>query len=157
MSSFHSKSRLNNTRLNSTRRSGLRRGSMLIELGVSAAMLTAMLVILSQVIVQLHRHTKLVDRQLAAQQLLENMLEEAVRTPWKTLTTETLAGLKLPKNAQTSLRDAKLSSEVSTEAAPALAKRVTLRLTWQGSPSKTQPPLVLTTWVYKPSGETKNE
>lgn len=130
---------------------------MLLELGVSAALLAAMLVILSQVIVQLHRHTKLVDRQLAAQQTLENMLEEASRTPWETLTTETLAQLELPQNAPASLRHAKLSSEIFTEEKPALAKRVTLRLTWQGSPSKIQPPLVLTTWVYKQPEDAKNE
>lgn len=126
-----------------------RRGSMLVEVTVSAALLATLLIIINQVIVQLHRQTKLVDRHLLAQQTLENSLEDAIRIPWSALTSDSLAKLELPEFAREKLTQAVLSGEVSEEEDPVLAKRVTLRLSWRGATGSLRRPLVLTTWVYK--------
>jgi len=145
-------------------RTSPRRGSMLIEVTVSAALLATLLILINQVVVQLHRHTQLVDRHLLAQQTLENLLEDAIRTPWPSLTSDTLAKLELPEFARKKLPQAVLSADVAeadiTEADisekgdPVLAKRVTLRLSWQGASGNPRPPLVLTTWVYQqPEGQ----
>jgi len=130
-----------------------RQGSMLIEVTASAAMLATLLVLINQAVVQLHRHTQLVDRHLLAQQTLENSLEDAIRIPWASLTSDTLAELDLPEIARKKLPQAVLSADVteadiSEEGDPVLAKRVTLRLSWRGASGNPRPPLVLTTWVY---------
>jgi len=132
-----------------TRRLAARRGSMLLEVIVSAALLAVLLTIINQVVVQLHRQTRLVDRHLLAQQTLENLLEDAVGFPWSSLTSDRLAKLELPELTREKLPDAMLSAEVSEEEDPVLAKRVTLRLSWRSASGKPRPPLVLTTWVYK--------
>jgi len=126
---------------------------MLIEVTASAAMLATLLILINQTVVQLHRHTQLVDQHLLAQQTLENSLEDAIRTPWSSLTSDTLAQLDLPEIARKKLPQAVLSAEVvednvTEEGDPVLAKRVTLRLSWRGASGNPRPPLVLTTWVY---------
>lgn len=138
-----------NQRTRKTLGQAARRGSMLVEVTVSAALLATLLVIINQTVVQLHRQTKLVDRHLLAQQTLENLLEDAVRTPWSALTTDTLANLELPEIALAKIPQAELSGEVTEELVPVPAKRVTLRLNWQGVSGSPQRPMVLTTWVYK--------
>lgn len=131
-----------------------RRGSMLVEVTASAAMLAALLIVINQVVVQLHRQTRLGDQHLVAQQTLENLLEDALRRPWSALTSDAIDGLELPKIAQEKLLRAVLSGDVSEVKEPVLAKRVTLRLSWENSPGSSRRPLVLTTWVFKlPEGE----
>ena len=138
-----------NKRADKVPRHSRRRGSMLVEVTISAGLVATLLIIISQLVVQLQRQTKLVDRHILAQQTLENLLEDAVRAPWSSLTSEMLAKLELPETALAGIPLAELSGEVFEEQNPVQAKQVTLRLSWQrvaGIPSR---PLILTTWVYK--------
>jgi len=122
---------------------------MLIEVIVSATMLATLLIIIGQVIVQLHCQTRLVDQHLLAQHTLENLLEKTVRSPWSALTTDKITKLALPEIAQEKLPQVVLSGKVSELKDPVLTKRVTLRLSWQNVSGNPQQSLVLTTWVYK--------
>jgi len=133
----------------STARPAIRRGSMLVEVTVSAALLATLLAIIGQVMVQLHKQNRITDRYLHAQQTLENLMEDATRNDWTSLNSETISQLKLSETAEQKLPQAVLNGNVFEQTDPVLAKRVTLQLSWQNASGSTRPPLVLTTWVYK--------
>ncbi len=126
-----------------------RRGSMIIELVVSSVLLATLLVTISQVLVLLHRQTRLADRRFVAQQVLENLMEEFSSRPWNELSTAAIPELTLPEEAQAKLPHVALGGEVVDETDPTAAKRISLRLAWQDFPGADQEPLVLTTWVFR--------
>ena len=126
-----------------------RRGSMLLEVIVSAAMLGTLLVTINQTLVQLQRQTRFADRQFVAQQTLENLLEEFTQRPWSEMTSASVDKIKLSDFTQAKLPAARLGGEVALQSDPVPAKRITLRLNWQNVPGVEQRPWSLTTWVYR--------
>ncbi len=127
-----------------------RRGSMLLEVIVSAGMLGTLLVTINQTLVQLQRQTRFADRQFVARQTLENLLEEFTHRSWSELNGPSVDKLTLPEWAQAKLPAARLVGEVAEESDPVPAKRITLWLGWQNGPGVKQKPCALTTWVYQP-------
>ena len=130
-------------------RGTFRGGSLLIEVLVSAGLLATLLVIVNQSLVQLHRHTRLGDRQLYAQQLLENALEELLILPWSELGDAAISNIKLAQDVATRLPAAELSGRITEQAEPLPSKRLMLKLRWQDSPGVWRRPFVLTTWVFR--------
>ncbi len=128
----------------------VRVGSMLLEIGVSAALLGTLLVIINQSLVALKRQHRLADRRFVAQEVLENQLAAATQLSYATLTAEKLDALRLSEFATAKLPHAELQAELSQETEPVAAKRITLRLSWQDQPDQTQKPLTLTAWVFPP-------
>ncbi len=126
-----------------------RRGSMMLEVIVSAALLATLLIVINQILVRLHAHTALVDRHLVAQQTLENLLEEFSSRDWAEIESASINALKLPAVASSKLSQAVLEGEVVEEAEPVVAKRITMRLRWQSVSGIERRPLTLTTWVYQ--------
>lgn len=127
----------------------LRCGSMMIEMVIGTALLAALLVIVSQVIVRLQTQTKAVDKHFVAQQTLENLLEEFTAQDWQEITNASVTDLKLPEWVKSKLQQAVLTGEIAEEVEPVAAKRITLRFSWQGASGKQRRPLSLTTWVYR--------
>jgi hypothetical protein len=125
-----------------------RRGSMLLEAVVSAALLGTLFVTIGQVVVLLQRQTELADRHYVAQQTLENLLEEFTHRPWSEITSARIEQLELPPWVVSKLPRALLQGEVTEEAEPVAAKRITLRLGWRNGPAGASRPLILTTWIY---------
>lgn len=128
-----------------------RRGALLLEVIVSAGLLTAMLAAVNQVLVRLHAQSKLVERRVAAQETLENMLEEYTIRPWDEIQTDTIAELVLPEWVQEKLPEFEVTGSVTQQADPVAAKRVTLRLSWREPTGVRRRPLSLTTWVFRPT------
>lgn len=124
---------------------------MLLEVIVSAGLLTALLVVVSQTLVRLHAQAKIVERRIVAQQTLENMLEEYTIRPWKEIETETIRGLTPPDWVQTKLPQLEVTGSVTEEKDPVVAKRATLQISWQEPTGTQQRPLSLTTWVFRPA------
>lgn len=131
----------------------MRRGSMLLELIMSTALLAALLIIVSQVIVRLQTQSKLVDQHFVAQQTLQNLLEELTTSDWQDLNTASISELKVPVWVQSKLPEAKLTGDVASEAEPVVAKRITLNIVWLDATRTTRRPLSLTTWVYRQTGD----
>ncbi len=122
----------------------------MLEVIVGAALLATLLIVISQILVRLHAQTALVDRHYAAQQSLENLLEEFSSRDWAAVNSEAIDDLNISGDTSTKLLHARLEGEVVELAEPVTAKRITLRLHWQSVSGIEQRPLILTTWVYPP-------
>ena len=140
--------------LDSERRPTSRPAFTFIEVAISAAMVAVLLLLVSQLLVMLKRHSQAAERHLLAMQTVENSLEEFTARPWNEIETARIAELKLPESIVKRWPNAKLSGEVagSTESTP--AKRIVLKLTL--TPDLQTPTARLATWVFRtPSAATE--
>lgn len=125
-----------------------RRGTMLVEIIVSAAMLGTLLIIINQMVVRLHKQSAALDKHRFAQVTLENLLEEFTALEWSEISTESISQLSLSDLAKSKLHQVTLEGDVELEQEPVPAKRVQLRMSWQGESGVAQS-LGLATWVFQ--------
>ncbi len=119
-----------------------------MEIAVSAAMLGALLVIINQMVVRLHKQSAALDNHRFAQQTLENLLEEFTAQDWSRIETASIPDLSISELAKSKLQELSLEGEVQVQDGPLPSKRVRLQLSWLGE-SSIEHSLKLTTWVYQ--------
>ena len=122
---------------------------MILEVVVSASLLAALMVILNQVVVQLHRQSEIIDRRVVAQQTLENLLEAFTARDWNQIDTESITALEAPDWVRAKLPKLRIAGEVVAESDPIEAKRVRLQFSWKDPVNMQQRPLALTTWIFR--------
>ena len=135
--------------LDSERRPMRRWAFTFIEVAISAAMVGVLLLLVSQLLVLLKRHSQAAERHALAMQTVENSLEEFTARPWNEIDAARLAELRLPESIVKRWPDAKLSGEVAESPEPTPAKRIVLKLTL--TPDLHAPPARLATWVFRTS------
>jgi len=126
-----------------------RRGILILEVVVACALLATLLVLINQVIVRIHAQARMVDQRIAAQQLLENAMEEIVSREWDDLKTENLEELRVPESVTQKLPDVTMTGTIKEYLEPVQAKKITLQLSWVQGHGRQIRPVNLTTWVYK--------
>lgn len=140
---------LRRTRKRSSLHHRFQRGSMLLEVTVGALMVGALLAVVSQVVVRLHRQTTLMDGNVAAQQALQNLMEEFIANEWTSIDDDGIASLSLPEETSRRLAGAELSGNIVDEDEPVIAKRITLQLRWKTTGAERKQELRLTNWIYQ--------
>lgn len=117
-----------------------RRGSLLIEICASTALLAALLTLTAAALIKVRQQVARTAGDAGAMLQLENALEQIIAQPWEAIAEEgdLVAALRAEFAA------APLSVEVVEIGEPPPAKRVTLSL---ARPR----PLTLTTWVFRPA------
>jgi len=124
-----------------------RRGITVVEVVVSAAVLTAIVALVAQLSGLTGRLRRSVDDYQLASRTLDNVLEEFTHRPWKEITPQSAGEVMLPDDCQQRLADARLVVAVDDVTTPAPARRVTMALTW----GRRTEPLTLVDWVLAPA------
>lgn len=125
-----------------------RRGVSIFEVALAAAALGMVLVMIAQAMVSLDRARRATDQFDVASREMENSLKSFAARPWDELTPETAREWQLTDEAKSQLAGEVLETSVESVENPT-GKRISMRLTLPSKPA----PLVLTTWVFEPSGE----
>ena len=115
-----------------------RRGSLLIEICASAALLATLLTLTATALVKLRQHVAQTADDAHAMLQLENSLEQITAQPWEAIADDG----ELAAALQNEFNGAQLRVEVVESDDPLPAKQVTLSLLRSR-------PLRLTTWVHR--------
>lgn len=126
-----------------------RRGLGMIELLMAAILLSTIFAIAVPVLRVALVTNRQNDRQNEALMTASNVLERLTLKPWDEITSETAADIELPEAIARQLPEAELQVQVEPDGD---AKRISVRLSWQGTGGKRMSPVRLSTWVY-PTGE----
>lgn len=129
--------------------SGARRTAItLLEVAVAAAILATLITLSVKMLRTLGDQQLAVQQQVLALDAIEAISEQLGNTPWDELTTDTAGGLTIPAPLQSYLPRATVDVSIQTEEEPTRAKRVAVRLTWNGPRGLPAHPVQLTTWVF---------
>jgi hypothetical protein len=135
---------------NSGRRRALsRRSAMsLLEITIAAALLTALMIVSTQLIRALGGNQQALERRALAMRTVQALAEQIGNTPWAALSSESVGLIEIPADVTSFLPNAKLNLALDEEHEPVVAKRVSLELQWNGSTGQPAGPARLTTWIF---------
>jgi hypothetical protein len=135
---------------NSGRRRALsRRSAMsLLEITIAAALLTALMIVSTQLIRALGGNQQALERRALAMRTVQALAEQIGNTPWEALSAESVGLIEIPADVTSFLPNAKLNLALDEEHEPVVAKRVSLELQWNGSTGQPAGPARLTTWIF---------
>ena len=117
-----------------------------MEIAVAAALLTVLLLVITQTMSAVERHLQRTDQRAHAMRSVENMMEQVTTANWNDVNEERLTELRVPKEILAYWPKATVEGSVAEEDAPVRAKRITLILKPGGVVRDR--PLTLTTWLY---------
>jgi len=115
----------------------------LFVVGVSATLIAELLTITT-------RQQRGVDRRVVASQEAANVLDDLRRWPWDELTSEQAARLKLSPLADQALPGGMLSVAVVDEQQPRTARRLDVRVAWEGADGASEQAVELSGWRFAP-------
>jgi hypothetical protein len=96
------------------------------------------------------RQQRGVDRRVVASQEAANVLDDLRRSPWEELTSERAARLKLSPLAEQALPGGTLTVAVVDEDQPRPARRLDVRVAWQGKDGASEQAVELSGWRFAP-------
>ncbi len=134
-----------------------RRGTTLLELIVAVALLAAM----TAAAMQMLRVTAAQRRATSARQaaVLEaaNLMERLAARSWDELTEEGVQDVELSPEARRRLPAGELEIDITSPTDQPDARRIALRLRWQGDSGQLLRPVRLLAWRYRGVGEMKTD
>ncbi len=133
-----------------------RRGFTLLECTAAIVILSAALVLSLQLQVAAAGQRRAAEQRQLAGREVANLMERLTAEPWSTLDSEHGRQLTLSERAVESLRDAKLTIEVTDQPTEkqVLAKRIHVALAWRGRSGELSSPVRLTSWIFAPQSST---
>jgi hypothetical protein len=128
-----------------------RRGSLLVELALSAAMLMIAMGLTVKVLGWVGAQRRNWDRRQVAVQEAANLMERLTARPFESLTPESTRDLPLSVRARQSLPKVELKVDVreNDKSGGPDSKRVAIALHWQGRSGEWDAPVRLTSWIYR--------
>jgi hypothetical protein len=128
-----------------------RRGSFLLELALSAAMLMIAMGLTVKVLGWVGAQRRASDRRQVAVQEVANLMERLSARPFESVTSGAARELPLSPRARQSLPGVELKVDVSTDspAGGSGSKRLALQLRWRGRSGEWDTPVHLTSWIYR--------
>lgn len=128
-----------------------RRGSFLVELAISAAMLMIAMGLTVKVLGWVGVQRRNWDRRQVAVQETANVMERLTARPFESVTPESTRDIPLSARAQQSLPKAelKVAVAVNDKAGGPDSKRLAITLRWQGRSGEWDAPVHLTSWIYR--------
>jgi prepilin-type N-terminal cleavage/methylation domain-containing protein len=126
-----------------------RHGFTLLELTAATAMLALLLTTSAQMLRVLSAHGRATSQRAIALQAAQAISEEVSNLPWDQLTTEAADQAKVPAQLDPRLPGSKLTLTVVEETTPAISKRITLELVWNGTNGQAVAPVRLTSWAFR--------
>lgn len=135
-----------------TQRHSHRRGFTLVEMVVTAVLLSAVFIALVPLLGQVNTQRRAAEQRQFALQEAANILERFSAQPWQTVTGESASRVALSDDTQQLLREPQVTVTVNdasgTPSSPA-AKRITVEVRWKNRVGDFVAPVRLTTWVYR--------
>ncbi|MGC8642592.1 MAG: hypothetical protein ACP5XB_22270 [Isosphaeraceae bacterium] len=128
-----------------------RRGSLLVELALSAAMLMIAMGLTVKVLGWVGVQRRNWERRQIAVQEAANVMERLTARPFESVTPESTRDIPLSARARQSLPGVELKVDVreNDRAGGAGSKRVAIALRWQGRSGEWDAPVHLTSWIYR--------
>jgi hypothetical protein len=121
---------------------------MLLELALSAALLGALIVVSLQLLAALSAQRRTAERQAIAMQEAANLLERVSALPWREVTPERLADVRMSQGAQQALSGATATLSVTPENGKPAAKHVRVEIGWDDAAPRVDAPVRLHAWLY---------
>ena len=135
---------------------GMRKGSTalmpfgitLLEVSVAAALLALLLGATGQFLRALSMQQRAAERRVVALQAIQAVAEQIGNVRFEELTTDAARQAAIPAALEPYLPGARLELDVADEAAPAVAKRVSIGLSWNAPGGQRAGQVHVTTWVF---------
>lgn len=127
-----------------------RRGIVILETVVASALLVALVAVSLQMLSTAAAQRRAVDGRAIALAEAANVAEQISTLPFDEITTDALAAIQLSAAAKRSLSQGELKLDVEPLNSPPQGKRVSIEITWKGSP-RIESPVRLTIWTYATS------
>ena len=127
-----------------------RRGSLLVELALSAAMLIIAMGLTVKVLGWVGAQRRNWDRRQVAVQEVANVMERLTARPFESVTPESTRDIPLSARARQSLPRVELKVDVqeNDKVGGPGSKRLAIALRWQGRSGEWDAPVHLTSWIY---------
>ena len=130
-----------------------RRGSLVAELAVAMAILSAAIALGLQSAAVYARQQRLLEQHQWAMQEAANLMEPLAASSWDALAPTENQPLELSPQCQTILPGARAVVSIVAEKEPVAGRRITVRLDWREASDHRSEPVRLTAWKYKPREE----
>ena len=125
------------------------RGITLIEVVAAASVMAVLMITTVQMLSALAERQRAAERRTLAIETVQALVEQLGNTAWDNLTPQAAERLALPDQARPFLPGAKLEAAVVDEAEPVVAKRIFVKLTWNGPGGQPTGPVRLTAWSFR--------
>lgn len=128
-----------------------RRGSMLVEMAISAAMLAVVMTLTIRVLGYAGQQRRFAEQRQRAMLEVANLMERLTAEPFDEVTADRARRLSIAPASAASLPGAVLTVEVKEErpASDRATKRIAARLRWKGRSGEWEAPVRLTTWIER--------
>ena len=125
------------------------RGLTLVEVVAAASVLAVLLTTSVQMLSALAERQRAAERRTLAIETVQALVEQLGNMAWDDLTPQAAEQLALPDQARPFLPGAKLEAAIVDEAEPVAAKRIVVKLTWNGPGGQPTGPVRLTAWTFR--------
>jgi hypothetical protein len=132
-------------------RPDVRSGFTLVEVAVTAFLLTASMTLTLHLIGWVAAERRASDRRQWASQDVANLMEHLTARPWDELTPGAVQDVGLGESSKRRLPGSELSVRVDEPDGPD-SRRISLRLRWRNRSGTWEAPVRLTAWVYRRGG-----
>jgi hypothetical protein len=130
------------------RRTGPRRGITIIEIGAASVMLAILLASTVQVLRALDLRQRAMEERALALQAVQNLAEQIGNLPWEQITQDAVRQLVVPESFAARVPRAEVVAEITDQAEPLVAKRVSVELSWPAPDDQVAKSVRLTSWVF---------
>jgi hypothetical protein len=128
-----------------------RRGSILVEMTISAGMLAVVMALTVQVLGYAGQQRRSADQRQRAMIEAANLMERITAGPYDEVTPDRARGLTIAPATAASLPGAEWTVDVKDDppGPGRSAKRIAVRLRWKGRSGEWEAPVRLTTWIER--------
>jgi len=126
-----------------------RSGFTLLELIVSATLLSVVMITAIPMLGWIARERTLKQHRQAAILEVGNLMERLTQLDWNELTPERAAGFALSEALARQLAEPRLTIRVEPAGLDESAKRAQIELRWEIGSNRSAPPVRLAAWVYR--------